>query len=238
MAKFLLTSYIRFYDKDDNGNRFAVALDKGSTIRDIIDRELSRRQRVVFVANDPVDIDMCREKSEACFSSLELSGLGFEEYVVLDASTKDSVGDIIDGANLIILFGGKVPRQNVFLKGMNFGELLQNSNALVVGISAGTMNLCKTIFNFPEELSDIGEECVIDGLGFCDKIIIPHFDCNNKKYLLDIDEFDVMKDYILPFSFSHTLVGLGNDSFVFVDGKDEKIVGEYAIITNGDVVAY
>ncbi len=102
-------------------------------------------------------------------------------------------------------------------------KLLENFKGLVIGISAGTMNLCKTIYNFPEEISDLDEPRWFDGLGFCDDIIIPHFDGENKIYQLDFEGLlNVVDDYVLPASYEKDFIGITNNSYILVDNDGNK----------------
>lgn len=236
MASFILTSYIHSREKDELGNRYPVVIHNANGILDEIRQRLTGYKRVVFVANDPEDTVENDEKGKMFFRSLEMSDMKFEEGVILDSRSKTASRDILLHSELIILSGGKILKQNAFFREIGMREILAECEGVIVGISAGTMNLCETVFNFPEEVADINDIKWIEGLGFYDKIIVPHFDCRRHRYLLECEDFDITNDYILPFSKTKDLLGLGNDSFVVIDGDKKKIVGDYVVIHNGKII--
>ena len=124
---------------------------------------------------------------------------------------------------MIILCGGKCLIQNKFFEKINLKEFLQSYKNLVIGISAGSMNLCNTVANFPEELVDIDDPRWFDGLGFCDKIIIPHFDQNG--YQFDCPEVDLVNDYIFPMSVGKEFYGIDNDSYILINNNKIELFG-------------
>ena len=118
-------------------------------------------------------------------------------------------------------------------------EIFNNYKGLVIGVSAGTMNLCKTVANFPEELVDLDEPRWLSGLGFYDGIVIPHFDGENIAYQIPCDEIDVVNDYILPLSKDKEFIGLPNGSYVLIDNNGSvNYYGDVYKISNGAVTKY
>lgn len=121
-----------------------------------------------------------------------------------------------------------------FFNQINLKEILKNFDGLLIGISAGTMNLCKTVANFPEEECDLAEPRWLEGLGFYDKTVIPHFDGENLKYQIEC-EIDLVKDWILPMSFKEPFIGIPNDSYILIDGNKIKFYGNMYLIDAGKV---
>lgn len=236
MAKYVLTSYIHSCDKDENGVRYPIVMKNPYGLIDLIKNNIGDRKRVVIVANDPMDIEINNEKGSSFFRSLEMSGMAFEENIMLDCRNEGNAKEIILGADFVMLAGGRILRQKEFFERIHLKELLEVSNALVLGMSAGAMNMCETIFNFPEDWESLEEERVVGGMGICDRILIPHYDCSSDNYILDCEGIDVMQDYIYPFSHEKQLLGLGNDSYITIFDGEEKIFGDYVIIQNGEVV--
>ena len=232
---FLLASYIPTHIKDTEGIRHAIPLASDNYIIDIVNKYVPSRQKMVYIANNPLLIDDNKMKAKVFFESFKMSGLGFDNYEVLGEHNKAQSKEILKDADLIILGGGKIICQMNFFNEIGLKEILQNSTALTIGISAGAMNLCNHIFNFPEDPSDIPDPRIVKGLGFYNHYIIPHFDCHNLKYQLDYHEIDAVNDFILPFSNIETLIGLSNNSCILLHNGKEKFIGEYCIIKNGKV---
>ena len=83
--------------------------------------------------------------------------LPFKNYYFLSPKTKDKAKELVEGADFIFLCGGHLPTQNKFFNDIDLKNLLKNTNALIVGGSAGSMN-CADVVYCPPEL----EEEVLD----------------------------------------------------------------------------
>ena len=235
-ATFVLASHIPTNIKDENGVRHATPIEHDNYIIDIVNKYINKRHKMVFIVINPSMKEENEIKSKVFFESFKMSGMIFDEYIILGSHNKSQAKEILSDANLIILGGGKIICQMNFFNEIGLRDILLDSQALIIGISAGAMNLCNKVFNFPEEPSDIPDPRIVNGLGFYNQYIIPHFDCKNVKYQLDYNEIDAINDYILPFSNSETLIGLSNDSCILLHNGEEKFIGEYCIIKDGKVV--
>ena len=231
----ILSSILSTHYYDEDGNKLPKPLSDDNGILTELTSRLTKRDRVVYVVNDPTDTEHNDVSAPPVFEGLFLSGIDFKEKIILDDRNAHDAERVICGADLIILAGGKVLCQREFFKRIKLGEILKNYNGLVVGISAGSMNLCKDIFNFPEEMSDIGAPLFVDGLGFYDKIIIPHFDGETKSYQLPCDETDIVNDYIIPMSNGKTFIGIPNLSYILIDGGKAYLRGKAYSISDGTV---
>ncbi|HJD06206.1 MAG TPA: Type 1 glutamine amidotransferase-like domain-containing protein [Candidatus Onthoplasma faecipullorum] len=229
-----LTSRLNTLVKDKDGNKTTIPLENVNGVLDNIKKYLSATNRIVYVANDPNNVIENEERIKNTIDSFSLSNLNFNEKILLDARNKKDAKNIILGANIVILSGGKILCQNKFFRSIRLKKILKHFNGIVIGISAGTMNLCKTVFNFPEEKADIKERKWVKGLGFYDKIIIPHFDGETNTYQIECEEVDVVNDYIFPASHKKEFLGIPNGSYILIDGnKNVSFFGEMYAIENG-----
>ncbi len=232
----ILTSRLDTNSIDELGNRIAHAIKDENQILTNIKRFVKSKNRVVFVSNNPNSIEVNDSRSQAVFKSLDLSGIKFKEKILLDNRNFKHHKEILAGADLLILSGGKCLCQMKFFKKFKFKKFLKKYEGLTVGISAGTMNLCKIVANFPEEIADLKEPRWYKGLNFCDDIIIPHFDGENIKYQIECNEIDLINDYILPLSNKRNLLGIPNGSYVLIDNDGIKTYyGEMYNISKGKV---
>ena len=205
--------------------------DENGILRNIKKR-LKKTDSLVVVANDPNDFEDNGKKIKTVAESFDKTGIKFKHAAILDARNRGNAEEIIRAADLIILSGGKCLVQNRFFKEIDLGRLIKNYRGVIIGVSAGTMNLCKTVANFPEEESDLQDPRWFDGLGFFDGIIIPHFDGETLTYQLDCGEMNVVSDYILPMSKEKEFIGLSNDAYIIVDndGKTSYFGDIYKIV--------
>ncbi len=226
-----LTSILRTHFYGDDGERIPVALDDENGILSQIRKRLNRTEDLVLVANDPADADDNDAKLSVIGESFRLTGLDFDNYTVLDDRNKKSAHKIVSGADIVILSGGKCVCQNAFFANIGLRSILKNYDGIVIGISAGSMNMCETVANFPEEPADIPEPRWFSGMGFVDDIIIPHFDGSTETYQFPCADFDIAKDYIMPMSFGYELTGLPNGAYIIVesDGRKEYCGDVYSI---------
>ena len=71
----------------------------------------------------------------------------FKNYRVLGFRTVEKIDDLIENADFIFLCGGHLPTQNKFF---NLREKIKNTEALIVGASAGAMNMADVVYSIPE----------------------------------------------------------------------------------------
>lgn len=232
-----LTSLLYTHYYDENGDRVPIALKDENGIVGNLRNNLKRRQRLVLVANDMYDSEDNDNKISVIRDSFGMSELGFNEYAVLDARNKNSAADIIAGADLIILSGGKCVCQLEFFEEIGLRDILLSYNGIVIGVSAGAMDLCGTVANFPEEVSDLTQNRWLKGLGFVDEIMIPHYDGEQNRYQFECEEFDIATDYILPMSKGKRFTAIPNGSYVMItsDGK-KRYCGDVYTISDGKTV--
>ncbi len=163
------------------------------------------------------------------------AGINITGYDILDHQTDASAGELIARADWIILAGGHVPTQNRYFHEIGLKEKLQDYEGLVMGISAGSMNMADTVYAEPEyevELGDLTYKRWIEGLGITTANILPHYNLNADQRLLgrhiykDIARRD---SWNVPQSLSKAFRGF----FVLPDGS--FILGELKRAENGTV---
>ena len=218
--KIILASSFNNIAKDENGNKYAVAIPDVNHFLTNLRKYTPEFDCVVMVANDPADFKTTDFYAGLLFQALSLSGLDFKTKVVFDNRNKECAQEIFTNADLIFLSGGKVDVQNKFFKEVEIEKLLRNSAGLIVGGSAGAMNLCETVLCFPN---------FIKGAGLCDKTIVPHFDGVNKSYKRDSnDEYENLMDL----SIGRELVGIDEHSYLLLSDKEVEPFGNIYRIVN------
>lgn len=229
----ILASLLK-YSTYDGESEIPVALDDENGILTDISRYLPRSGgRIVLVANRPDDPGGNDAKLDIIRESFALGGFDLERADVLDDRNAIAARQLIDRAQLVILRGGKCLCQNAFLRAIGLREILNTHRGLTVGVSAGAMNLCSTVANFPEELGDIDEPRFFDGLGLYEGSIIPHFDGEKCAYQFDCGDFDVAREYILPMSRERELTAIPNGSYIMLEHGKTTVHGTAYTVNNG-----
>lgn len=150
----------------------------------------------------------------------------------MDNSTISNVDEYISEASLIFLSGGDTYIQNEFFKKINLSEKIKSFNGLVIGQSAGAINMAFDAFNSPEEMEE-SEPLFFTGLGLTNINVEPHF-------VLDSSLFDEAKLYqrnsILSESNNRDIYGQCDGSHILIsDDNKAMIYGETYLISNGNI---
>ena len=101
-----------------------------------------------------------------------------------------------------------------------------------MGQSAGSMNLAKTVYNYPEEASEINDPKFLTGLGLTNVSVIPHFNIETGNDQVD-DDIDFMNDYLKKDSFILPLYCITNASHIKIEGDLVESYGEVYMVKNG-----
>ncbi len=122
--------------------------------------------------------------------------------------------ELLKSADVIYLSGGDPFIQLKYIKDNGLDIILKSFKGIVIGVSAGSMNQCTTVYCCKDE--DYPETKVYEGLSLVDVIIDPHFDILNEEQVSEIKKW----------SKKFPIIGLPNDSFIVVNKDKVKIYGE------------
>ena len=231
MNTVILTSCLDFYEKDENGNKIVHNFGNENGILDTLKAEIKKYDNFLFVARGLDDERTEQYYNNTC-KSFEMT-LPFKNYNILNNSTKNRAKELVEGADLIFLCGGHLPTQNKFFNEIKLKELLKNTNALIVGGSAGSMNCADIVYCPPEiegEAVNPNFKRYLKGLGFTKTNILPHYQ-DFKDYILDGKRY--MEEIIFPDSYKTKVVAINDGSYIVIKNGKEKIYGESYIIENG-----
>ena len=192
---------------------------------------LKSNHKFVLIASDPLDYKKNDMYLNIDKNSLEISGLVFDEYYVLDNRNISEINDILKNVSLIFLSGGDTYIQNKFFNDINLKRYL-NKDMIIVGISAGSINMATISYNSPECKDDLIHSSVLNGLGLTDINIEPHFSVNN----LNDDSKKNQMNAILSESNNRLLYGLTDGSYIIKNGSKCTLYGESYKIQNGNII--
>ena len=216
-----------------HGEKIAIIIDDKNSFLNNIKDSINSYGLFVFVCNDPQDFERNDKNAFFLNEAFKRQLNEFKEVVVLDNRNVKIAKGYLQKADFVYLCGGKIEYQKNFLKEIEFKNNL-NKNCVVVGVSAGAMNLCEVAYNYPEDLSELDNEKWINGLGYFNKIIIPHFK-RFKGNMYHPKHYNLLKKHYLPDSFNHKLLGLPNGSYILVDEGVSTLYGKSYSIENGKV---
>ena len=125
--------------------------------------------------------------------------------------------------------------QNKFFNDINLKELLQNTNALILGGSAGSMNCADVVYCPPELEKEVVDEKFnrfLKGIGLTNINILPHFNIFKE---ITICGKRYVEEIIVPDSSIIDIIGLNDGSYIVVKDGKSTIYGESYLIKNKQI---
>lgn len=139
--------------------------------------DITDRKSLAMISSNP---SIYEDDGSTERSWLEQAGIMFDEYHLINYRVlKEDAKTILQNASVIFLLGGNTLKQNVFLMEYDLSASIKKSNAVVLGASAGAINmsakwLCSKNLGYQVEASS-----VYDGIGLNNFSILSHFDLEN-----------------------------------------------------------
>ncbi len=139
--------------------------------------DITDRKSLAMISSNP---SIYEDDGSTERSWLEQAGIMFDEYHLINYRVlKEDAKTILQNASVIFLLGGNTLKQNGFLMEYDLSASIKKSNAVVLGASAGAINmsakwLCSKNLGYKVEAIS-----VYDGIGLDNFSILSHFDLEN-----------------------------------------------------------
>jgi len=187
--------------------------------------DINDRKSLAMISSNPssYEDDGATERSW-----LNQAGIIFDEYHLINYCVqKEDAQTLIQNASVIFLLGGDTIKQNGFLMEYELSDWIKKSKAVVMGASAGAINmsakwLCSKNFGYKVEISS-----VFDGIGLDDFCVLSHFDLENN--------FAQIQDELSSFSEKMDIYASNKDCAVRVKGDDIDILGNVYLISHSQI---
>lgn len=191
-----------------------------SLVADDFKRELKDYNKIVFIASNPSIGEITDKYAENYLKWFEKIGINFKSNIVLDnrLDSKTMINEI-DDASLIYLMGGTTPLQMEFLRDNDLVESIVNADCLIMGLSAGAINMAKTSILTITCGHDKQE--IYSGIGLVDKTVEPHF---------TLDKFN---DELKELSYKYSIYGMSDESAIIDDEYECTFYGDIYLLKNG-----
>jgi len=188
--------------------------------------------RALFICSNPEDHEgTCRFGADTV-AAFALAGMAFSSYHVLDGENEDDAAYLVADSDIVILAGGHVPTQLAFFHKTGLRELLAEYGGVVLGISAGSMNMAREVYIQPEEPGESVPSFrrFAPGLNLAEVSILPHYQ-KARNYLLDGKR--LYEDITYADSIGHTFYALPDGSYFYQDDDGLLLCGRAYRIQNG-----
>jgi peptidase E len=102
---------------------------------------------ILFVPSMPKWQDKTQKEVLKILAAFNEKGIIFEKFKCLDNdATENEVSQDLQSSPLVFLMGGDVKEQNKFLRKLNLKALLHDYQGVVMGMSAGALNMGPEVF--------------------------------------------------------------------------------------------
>ncbi|WP_413379227.1 Type 1 glutamine amidotransferase-like domain-containing protein [Paenibacillus taichungensis] len=186
---------------------------------DIIDRK-----SLVMISADPSEQINFDDVSE--WTWLNQANIIFDKYHFIDyRMQKEEARRFIQNASVIFLCGGYPVLQNDFLTEYELSDVIKNSNAVIIGASAGALNMAAKWLSL-NNTDEVATSTIYNGIGF-DQFA---YESHSQR-----DFATFVQGYLFPLSEEIDVYAAEQESAVRVkDGKIE-IVGPVYLISHSKI---
>ncbi|MCT6816541.1 MAG: Type 1 glutamine amidotransferase-like domain-containing protein [Lysinibacillus fusiformis] len=190
-----------------------------------LQEDITDRKSLAMISSNPL---LYEDNGTTERSWLDQAGIIFEDYHLINYYVqKEDAQTIIQNASAIFLLGGDTLKQNRFLIDYELLDLIKKSRAVVMGASAGAINmstkwLCSKNFGYPVEKSTL-----YDGIGLDNFSVLSHFDLENNMELVQ-DELSALSEEI-------NIYASNKDCAVRVKGGNIDILGNVYLMSHSKI---
>ncbi|WP_379161579.1 cyanophycinase [Paenibacillus sp. sgz5001063] len=151
----------------------------------------------------------------------------FDEYHFIDyRMQKEDAQRFIQGASVIFLCGGDPVLQNDFLADYELSDVIKDSNAVIMGASAGALNMAAKWLCLKNTGNEVETSTIYDGIGF------DHFayESHAKR-----DYAAFVQGYLFPLSEEIDVYAAEQESAMRVKGGKIEIMGPVYLISHSKI---
>ncbi|WP_145321704.1 Type 1 glutamine amidotransferase-like domain-containing protein [Paenibacillus xylanexedens] len=134
-----------------------------------LDEDIKDRKSLVLISANP-SIDQDEQVNVADTSEwtwLNQANIVFDEYHFIDyRMQKEDAQRFIQNASVIFLCGGYPVLQKDFLMDYELSDVIKNSNAVILGASAGSLNMAAQWLSLNDTGNEVETTTIYDGIGF------------------------------------------------------------------------
>jgi len=184
---------------------------------------LTERRKFAFIASE---FEKMHEKTDKYFrfflNVFQENGISFDEaYVVDGRMTVAEAQKALTEADVVWLSGGDTPVEFAYLKKYGLDTILKQHEGVVIGMSAGSINMAKSAI-CTLSCGHTKQE-IYEGLGFVDFSVEPHF------------VREKLSEELLELSKKYLIYGLCDDSIIVSKDGKVSVYGEVYYIKDGQM---
>ncbi|MFJ7666417.1 Type 1 glutamine amidotransferase-like domain-containing protein [Lysinibacillus sp. NPDC097195] len=191
----------------------------------MLQEDISDRRSLIMISSNP---NCYEENGETERSWLNQAGIMFDDYHVINYRVqKEDAQTLIENASVIFLLGGDVLKQNGFLKEYNLSDLIKKSKAVVIGTSAGAINMSAKWLCSPNLGYKVEKSSICEGIGLNDFSVLSHFDLENNMALI--------QEELSPLSKELNIYVSNKDCALRLKGNKIDISGKIYLVSHSQI---
>lgn len=195
-------------------------------IIDFINENLKTEKKIAFIASTFEAFDKNDYYSQKLLEAFQEKNMCFDEnYIIDNRCSNDEMIRNINDSNIIFIMGGDTLEQIKNINKYNLKEYINSNDKIVIGMSAGSINMAKKVVLAKDEEDNIPELSIYNGIGITDLNIEPHCDFKNKEHWKEIEEASQISDIIV----------MNDDCFIIGDNDNIKYYGSYIILKKSKI---
>ena len=184
-------------------------------------KELTVRKSIVFITACPEDYQRNDEDSAGMHGMFVEYGIGFDRFCVVDARMEPAEAQkrARKADCFFLMGGGSCAEQMQLMRDKGICDIVRDGPAMVLGVSAGSMNMGRTTVDIWESLVPY------EGLGFADITMIGHFSYE------DTERLRLMK----AVSMERPVCAMEDESAIFIKNGKADIIGIIHKVEKGEI---
>ena len=188
-------------------------------IAQVLRENLPVRERLVFISAWPEDCARNDEDSDGMHQMFAERGMGFASHFVIDRRTSPTeAAELVRAAGCVFLMGGDPVLQMALIRDLGLVSPLRESRAVILGVSAGSMNMGKQVAEIWDSKS------FYEGLGLADITIKSHY-----------AEGDWFVPLLKELSRTHPIVAMEDESAIFINEDGKRALGRMWLLDGGEI---
>lgn len=188
--------------------------------------DITDRKSLVMISANPFIYD--DEVYETELSWLNHVNIMFDEYYLIDYRMQKSHSKkLIQNASVIFLLGGDTVKQNDLLSQYQLGDFIKKSNAVIIGASAGAINMSSKWLCSKYTGYNCEKETIYNGIALDNFSVLSHFDLEN-------NITNIQKD-LSPLSQKMNIYLSNKNCAIRIKGDKIDILGDVFLMSNSKI---
>ena len=224
--------------KEINENCPLPALDERNGFIDLLKALWRPDARCLMIAAFPDAYARNDEMTWFYGQAVKNAGLSWGCFDLWDDRSPGYTREQLQRYDVIFLAGGHVPTERRWFEYIRLRQLLRGYEGIILGTSAGSMNMAETVYGWPEEPGesvDPNHELFFPGLGLAQTVVLPHYQKIKDNWL---DGRRLMEDITCSHSHGNKFYAIPDGSFVLAQDGVETLFGEAWLVSDGRITPF